>query len=76
MKAKTHHETAVREDEPVYLEQQLALYLGLWDLAPHEMADLVEDCHGGLVAAPGPVLATKTTGGAGRQIVRQGANAR
>ena len=33
-----HHETAIREDEPVYLQQQLPLLLRLWDLSPQDMA--------------------------------------
>lgn len=42
---ETHHETAVRQDEPVYFEQKLALRLGLWDLAPYETSNLAQSSH-------------------------------
>ena len=39
----THHETTVRQDEPIYLQQQPPLRLRLRDLAPHEVPDLPQD---------------------------------
>lgn len=40
-----HHETAIRENEPVYLEKQCSLRLALWDLSPHEAANTSERDH-------------------------------
>ena len=36
----TYHETAIRQNKPVYFEEEVALCFGLWYLSPYEASDM------------------------------------